>query len=227
METAVVTGSSSGIGKAVASMLLKRGYRVYGISRSRGDIESENFIHLECDLSRESEIKRLQKLLPREIKILINAAGFGRFAPHEEIDIDILMAMGTLNLIAPIALANMLLRSLKKNSGYIINITSIEATRHSRHSGLYSATKAGLRSFGLSLFEEVRNSGVKVVTINPDMTDTNFFSNLRFGVGESDDMKLFSDDIADAIEYILDSRDGVCVSEMTIRPQKFGITKKS
>lgn len=226
METAVVTGSSSGIGEAIARFLLSRGFRVIGISRSAGLIEDENFSHLRCDLSNPSELRGLKKQLPRDVKILINSAGFGRFAPHEELDIDTILSMSMLNLTAPIALANMMLRELKQSGGIIINITSIEATRYSRHSGLYSATKAGLRSFGLSLFEEVRNAGVRVVTINPDMTDTSFFDNLRFGVGSSDDTKLFCDDLVRAIEYILDSRDGVCVSEMTIRPQKFGITKK-
>ncbi|MBD3810502.1 MAG: SDR family NAD(P)-dependent oxidoreductase, partial [Sulfuricurvum sp.] len=105
-------------------------------------------------------------------------------------------------------------------------ITSIEATRSSKFSALYSATKSGLRAFGHSLFEEVRTSGVGVITINPDMTDTAFFDQLRFGVGESDDTKLFASDIAETIIYLLSRRKGITMSEITLRPKRFGITKK-
>jgi hypothetical protein len=62
------------------------------------------------------------------------------------------------NLKAPIILSNLCLRSLKKTKGNIINITSVEATKHSKFSALYTATKSGLRDFSLSLFEELRKS---------------------------------------------------------------------
>jgi short-subunit dehydrogenase len=228
MATAIVTGASSGIGKAIAQMLLDEGYNVIGISRSHGPIDHERFSHLGCDLSDSSAITAISpKLLATEdLVLLINAAGFGRFEPHEELNTQVISDMIALNLTAPITLANLLLRSLKKMNGTIINITSIEATRHSKFSALYSATKAGLRAFGLTLFEETRNSGVKVVTINPDMTETPFFDGFRFGVGKEDDTKLLTSDIAQAVQYLLDTREGICVSEMTIRSQRFGITKK-
>ncbi|MEA1920786.1 MAG: SDR family NAD(P)-dependent oxidoreductase, partial [Campylobacterota bacterium] len=103
---------------------------------------------------------------------------------------------------------------------------SIEATRSSKFAALYSATKAGLRAFGASLFEEVRKSDLTVVTINPDMTDTPFFDALRFEPGDHKESRLEDEDIADAIEQILSMRTGVAVTEYTIRPQRFGIVKK-
>ena len=68
--------------------------------------------------------------------------------------------------------------------------------------------------------------GVSVVTLNPDMTDTPFFDELRFGVGAEHDTRLLSSDIADAIRNILSMRDGLSITELTIRPQRFAITKK-
>lgn len=228
MATAIVTGSSSGIGEAIAQVLLKNGYNVIGLSRRRGDIHHPLFEHLPCDLSDSAVVDILQKKLVEleDLEILVNAAGFGRFEPHEELNTKVITDMIAINLTTPILLANALLRPLKKSKGMIINITSIEATRHSKFSALYSATKAGLRAFGLTLFEETRNGGVRVVTINPDMTETPFFDGFRFGVGEDDDTKLFTSDIAQAIQYLLDTREGICVAEMTIRSQRFGITKK-
>jgi len=135
--------------------------------------------------------------------------------------------MVALNLTAPMLLTHLVLRSLKRNRGTIVNITSIEATRHSKFSALYTATKAGLRSFGHSLFEELRSAGVGVLTLNPDMTDTPFFDTLRFGVGEGDDVKLFASDIAEALKNALSMREGVSITEITVRPRRFGMTKKN
>jgi len=231
MPTAVVTGASSGIGKAIAKRLLKMDYKVTGISRNirQDDIADKNFTIINSDLSSAKETlltcKRLQKEY-KDITVLINAAGFGRFEPHEELSAKTIEEMVHVNLTAPILLTNTLLRQLKSNNGFIINITSIEAVRSSRFSALYSATKAGLRSFGQSLFEEVRKSDLSVVTINPDMTDTSFFDELRFGVSTECNSRLESEDIADAVEQILSMRKGVAVTEYTIRPQQFAIVKK-
>ncbi len=228
MATAIVTGSSSGIGKAITLMLLAQGYRVIGLSRTHGEIDNPYFHAIECDLSRSEEIERVKTelLALSDLTLLINAAGFGRFEPLEELQSEIITDMVALNLTAPILLTNMLLRSLKKTEGMIINITSIEATRHSKFSALYTATKSGLRAFGHSLYEEVRSSGVGVLTINPDMTDTPFFDHLRFGVGDDENTKLFASDIAEAIRNSLSLRKGAGITEMTIRARKFGITKK-
>jgi short-subunit dehydrogenase len=228
MATAIVTGASSGIGEAISRMLLAKEYRVIGISRSKGGIDHPSFEHVSCDLRDGTEIEALKYRFGdhNDLVLLVNAAGFGRFEPHEELSPKTITDMIALNLTAPILLANQLLRPLKKGKGIIVNITSIEATRHSKFSALYTATKAGLRAFGHSLFEEVRSSGVGVVTINPDMTDTPFFDALRFGVGENPETKLLSADIAEALGNILEMRRGLSVTELTIRPQQFGITKK-
>lgn len=230
MATAVVTGASRGIGEAISLKLLELGYDVIGISRTIDNtpIKDPNFKALACDLSDEKMTASIVTLLQADpsISILCNVAGFGVFEPHEEIHPQTISKMVTLNLTAPMILSNALLRALKFNEGIIFNITSIEATRHSKFSALYSATKAGLRAFSLSLFEEVRKSGVNVVSINPDMTATSFFDELRFETSQELDKRLEAQDIADAIENILQMRRGVAITELTIRSQKFGIEKK-
>jgi len=228
MKTAIVTGTSSGIGKAIAVRLLHLGYRVIGVSRRSSDIEHQNFSQFSCNLADTQETVALGEKLKAEkgTYILINAAGFGKFEPHEELNPKLIEEMIHVNLTAPILLSNLLLRTLKQNGGFLINITSIEATRSSKFSALYSSTKAGLRAFGSSLFEEVRKSDLAVVTINPDMTDTAFFDTLKFGVSEASHSRLEGNDIADAIEQVLSMRHGVAVTELTVRSQRFGISKK-
>jgi len=226
---AVVTGASSGIGKEITQRLLKLGFSVFGVSRSVRDemFESKNFEALNANLSDEKEtLKLCQRLKKEEIHILINSAGFGRFEPHEELNTKTITEMTFLNLTAPMLLTNATLRTLKKSDGYLININSIEALRASKFAGVYSATKAGLKAFGDSLFEETRKSGLSITNINPDMTESGFYDDLRFETSKKEDEKLFASDIADAVEHILTMRKGAVVSEYTIRSLKFGISKK-
>lgn len=229
MRKVVVTGASSGIGKEIAKRLLLLDYGVIGISRKvkKEDFDSQNFTPLQADLSDEtSTLSTCKKLSSEDIYMLINCAGFGRFEPHEELNSKTITDMVFLNLTAPMLLTNALLRDLKKNEGYLININSIEAIKSSKFAGVYSATKAGLKAFGDSLFEETRKSALSVTNINPDMTHSNFYNELRFETSLHEDEKLLSSDIADAVEHILSMRKGAVVSEYTIRSLNFGISKK-
>lgn len=229
-KTAVVTGASSGIGKAISSRLLGLGFSVLGISRNiqKDTFENEHFTALQADLSQaNSTLKLCNTLKKTDVHILINCAGFGKFEPHEELSHQTILDMTFVNLTTPMLLTNTLLRSLKQNDGYLINISSIEALRAAKFAGVYSATKAGLSAFGDSLFEETRRSKLSVTTIHPDMTESSFYNELRFDVSAKEDAKLLSEDIADTIEHILSIRKGAVVSNYTMRSLNFGISKKS
>jgi len=229
VKRAVVTGASSGIGAAIMQRLLDLGYRVIGVSRTINAtmFESENFEAINADLSDEKETLRLCERLKKESAfILVNAAGFGRFEPHEELNAKTITKMTFLNLTAPMLLTNATLRSLKANAGYLININSIEALRASKFAGVYSATKAGLRAFGEALFEETRKSELSITNINPDMTESAFYESLRFETSDKENERLLASDIADVVEHILTMRKGAVVSEYTLRSLKFGISKK-
>ncbi len=229
-KKAVVSGASSGIGREICSRLLDLGFSVIGISRSIKDDEfkSCDFRAIRADLSDEASTQKLcQELKSESVYILVNCAGVGRFEPHEELSAKSIKDMTFLNLTSAMLLSNALLRSLKSNAGYLININSIEALRASKFAGVYSATKAGLRAFGDSLFEETRKSGLSVVNINPDMTKSAFYDELRFDVSEKEDERLLASDIADAVQHILNMRKGAVVSEYTLRSLNFGIFKKS
>ena len=208
---AIVTGYSSGIGKAICEILEAHDYEVIRL-QSR----------LEDSASLEKEVKTV--LLKNDIDVLINCAGVGIFKPHEELSIAKIQELINVNLTAPIILTNLCLRSLKKTQGHVINIASVEATRHSKFSALYTATKSGLRDFGLALFEELRKADVRVTTINPDLTKTNFFDEFHFEPSENKNAHLLAKDIAKAVIKILEF-DGV-VTDITIRPQRLEIKKK-
>jgi len=209
-KNAIITGYSSGIGKAIVSELED----CYNIIRLETRLENVK------DL--EKEIKMILK--QNDIDLLVNCAGVGLFEPHEELNIAQISKLIDINLQAPIVLVNLLLRSLKKTKGKIINISSIEATKNSKFSALYSATKSGLRSFSLSLFEELRKSGVGVTSINPDITKTEFFNDLKFKNSTNPNTYLDPVDIAKVVKNIVEFN-GV-VSDITLQPQMFQIERK-
>lgn len=225
----VVSGASSGIGEAICAKLLHLGYSVIGISRNIKDdaFRDQDFTPLRADLSDEtSTLKLCQELKNRDIYMLINCAGFARFAPHEELSSKNITQMVFLNLTSAMLLTNAMLRSLKKNGGYLINISSIEALRASKFAAVYGATKSGMKAFGDVLFEETRKSMLSVVNINPDMTQSPFYDDLRFTPTQNELERLLPSDIADAIEHILSMPKRCVVSEYTLRSLNFGIAKK-
>lgn len=231
MKAALVTGASRGIGLAISKKLVKMGYKVYGLARdfSSAEIEGTDFIRVVCDITdTNSLLKKINEIKNSEdnIHIVVNNAGVGYFGPHEQLKPSQIEKMVLTNLQAPLILTNLLLRELKKNSGYIINISSITAKKSSTHGCAYCATKAGLSHFSTSLFDEVRKSGVKVVAIHPDITASDFYNHADFTHGEDPLSYITPECIADAIENILLQREGTLISEITIRPQKHAIERK-
>ena len=206
----IVTGYSSGIGLEIVSLLEKNGYNVIRL-KSR----LQNFDDLE------KETKAILK--QTNINFLVNAAGIGIFEPHHTISIKKIKELIDINLTAPIILSKLCIPSLKKTKGNIINITSIEAIKNSKYSALYGASKAGLRHFSLSLFEEARKEGIKVSSINPDITNTNFFenNNLKFSPKQHQDFYIDPSLIAKVVYDILHLSSPI--TDITIRAQKVGV----
>jgi len=211
LRNAIVTGYSSGIGKAICQELEAHNFNIIRLSSRLEDL-----------ISLEKEMKNILKT--KDIDLLINCAGVGIFCPHEEINISKIQEVISINLTAPLVLTNLVLRSLKKMQGKIINISSIEATQHSKFSALYSATKSALRDFSLCLFEEIRKSKVTVTTINPDITKTNFFDNLQFEPTTNEDTFLLPQTIAKTVIDVINTNGAI--TDLTIRPYKFQINKK-
>ena len=131
------------------------------------------------------------------------------------------------NLEAPMILTQTLLRDLKKNKGMIINISSVTAIASANpHGAAYGALKAGLLSFGNSLFEESRKYGVRVTTIMPDMTRTNLYRNADFEADDATDSGLDPAEVAKAVEYVIDRPYGIDIPQLVIRPQLHRIKRK-
>ncbi len=228
-KKALVTGASSGIGKAISRELIDAGYSVYGIGRTF-DSEFDNvslFHKIEFDLLSPMLEKKIKELIGmHDFDLLVNNAGVGYYGLHEELNADKIRTMVRTNLEVPMIITNIMLRDIKSNNGRIINVASVTANESNPHGATYGATKAGLLSFASSLFDETRKYGVKVTTILPDMTDTNLYRNADFTVDEDEMAYLNPKDIADCVRYILSCPNNQVISELTVKPQLKRIKRK-
>lgn len=228
-KAAIVTGASSGIGAAIAERLCRMGYEVFGIGRNFDkNFETGGFHPVVCDLLETDQLCSCVKEVSSryEVHVLVNNAGVGYYGLHEELSPAKIRELVRTNLEAPMILAGQLLRQFKQHAGVIINISSVTAGSSNPHGCAYGATKAGLTSFSHSLFDEARKYGVKVVTIAPDMTKTNLYRNADFREGDEAESYLVPDEVADAVEFILSRREGLVVSDLTLKPQLHRIMRK-
>ena len=146
MNKAIVTGASSGIGKAICRQLAANGWLVYGIGRSFN--QSDDIAGIErivCDITDTAKLIKTIKEINKnhDISLLINNAGVGFYALHEELNPVKISQMVRTNLEAPMIITNLLLRDLKKNKGTIINISS----RRIRTAVPMVPQRQGLRAF--------------------------------------------------------------------------------
>ena len=230
-KTAIVTGASSGIGYAVSKTLSTLGYELYGFGRNFKNTDwntMDNAHPIVCDiLDTDRLCAELKQITAQnQVHVLVNNAGVGYYGLHEELNPDKIKKLVRTNLEAPMILTQQLLRPLKKTAGYIINISSVTAGQSNPHGCAYGATKAGLASFSHSLFDEARKYGVKVVTIFPDMTQTNLYRNADFREGDETESYLLPDDVAKAVEWILNQRESVIITDITLKPQIHRIKRK-
>jgi 3-oxoacyl-[acyl-carrier protein] reductase len=228
-KVALVTGAGRGIGKAVSLMLAQSGCRVILAARTRGQLEEVqkeiqarggDALSVATDLTRDEEIERLieksQSWGP--VDILINNAGWGKRAPVIKGNIEDWDRTFRVNLRAPMILAKMLVPSMiAKGEGAVINIGSVSGKTGEANGATYSASKFGLIGFTESLYEEVREHGIKVSVILPGFVDTPLIPPNR----QLDRNKMIqADDIAQAVRYVLTSPASCCPVEITVRPQR-------
>ena len=227
LKTAIVTGASSGIGLAISKMLAEEGYKVYGIGRifPEGCDFFEQRISLDL---RDTDILLKKISTIKKVDILVNAAGSAFYGLAEFNTPAQIQEMCRVDLEAPMILTSALLPRLKDSKGLVINIASVTSTRINTHGAVYGALKAGLRSYGRSLYEEVRKTGVRVVTVCPDLTaGTKLYRNADFRPSEEDGCFLLPEDTAECVRSVINMREGAVVTEVEVRPQFNRIEKKA
>jgi NAD(P)-dependent dehydrogenase (short-subunit alcohol dehydrogenase family) len=178
-------------------------------------------ISVPADLTRDDDIECLVAAAQKTfatVDILINNAGWGKRAPVVRANVEDWDQTFRVNLRAPMVLAKLLLPPMiAKGDGAVINIGSVSGKTGEANGAAYSASKFGLIGFTQSLYEEVREHGIKVAVILPGFVDTPMIPPNR----QIDRSKMIQpDDIAQAVHYVLTSPATCCPVEITVRPQK-------
>ena len=193
MNTALITGASSGIGEVFARKLAARGRNVLLVARSEdklitlcNELGRSNSIraqHLALDLSEPDAADRLFAETEKRglsIDLLINNAGFGSMGEFSQLDLARELNMIDLNIKSLVELTYRFLAPMReRRQGTIINVASTAAFQGVPFMATYAATKAFVLSFSEALWEENRPFGIKVMALCPGVTETNFFEAAR------------------------------------------------
>lgn len=212
MKFTLITGASGGIGEAFARRLAREKHNLVLVARSEDKLHrlSDELMlvhgvtvhYIAIDLTSVDADKKVfaeTERLGYEIDWLINNAGFGSMGDFNELDLDRELNMIDLNISALVALCHHYLPAMReRRSGVVINVSSTASFQPIPFFSTYSATKAFVTSFTQAIAEENRPFGVKVVTLCPGATETDFFTNAKI----SDPMKIkgmqTSDEVVDA-----------------------------
>lgn len=228
-KTAVITGASRGIGAAIACRLASQGYRLVVIGR---DPQALQQVVWECNRSGDlafpltadlSDTATLDGVVAECVKqlghidVLVNNAGSSSRAAVQDADLDTWLDVMALNFTAALALSHLVLAPMiARKSGAIINISSISGRHTGAGGAIYSASKHAINGFTGCMFDDVREHGIKVSAIMPGFVDTALTADL----GKQASAMIRADDVADAVDYVLQSSSNCCPTEIVLRPQR-------
>ena len=202
----IITGVSKGLGKAIALQLLENGERVIGIGR-KNDIQNLAFSFIQCDLSEQKQIEKIQFEMFNEPVTLINNAGMigqiKRLSDQRELDTAEVLQ---LNVVAPMELSHKVyLKMYSPDEFTLVNISSGAANRSIPSWASYCASKAALNMLSETFLLEEKEKGVncKVYSVSPGVIDTdmqkqirsasiNDFSSVENFIGMKENNDLFS-----------------------------------
>ncbi len=176
MRTLVITGGSSGIGKATASLFAERGWRVFELSRHGKN--REGITHVDCDvcdsLSCERAVDEVMKHTDK-IDVVISNAGFGISGPVEFTDPAEAEHQMDVNFMGAVRFTQAILPALRRqHAGRLVYTSSVAAQLPVPYQAFYSASKAAINALALALANEVRDFGITVSVMMPGDVSTGF-----------------------------------------------------
>ncbi|RNL62715.1 oxidoreductase [Nocardioides marmoriginsengisoli] len=179
---AVVTGASTGIGRAAARALAHAGFQVIGTSRKAAKSNAlDGVTFLDLDVTQDESVGALVKqVIDRfgRIDVLVNNAGTGMTGAAEESTISQTRDIFDTNVFGTIRMTNEVLPHMRaQRSGRIVNISSIVGLIPAPYMAVYASTKHAVEGYSESLDHEVREHGIRVILVEPGYTSTTFDAN--------------------------------------------------
>ena len=179
--TVLITGCSSGIGKALAEKFQQEGHRVIATSRDKTKIDflaKKGILTESLDVTDQESIQKFSASVRSKVEhldLLINNAGYGQIGPAVEIPDKIWQKQFQVNLFGPAALVRELAPlMIAQESGMIVNIGSISGITPTPFSAAYCATKSAMHAYSDVLRMELRPFGIKVISVQPGGIQSNF-----------------------------------------------------
>lgn len=221
---AVVTGASAGIGAIYADRLARRGYDLVLVARNEERLcaladrlsrETGRTIEpFKADLGRKEDLARLEQRLREDagITMLVNNAGIGSVASFLQADVDAMEAMIFLNITALTRLTYAVAPGFAaRGAGTIINISSVVGIAVEMLNGVYSASKSYVLSFGHTLQRDLAEKGVRVQTVLPGATATEFWDVAGYAAQKASPITMSAADLVDAALAGLDQGERVTI----------------
>ena len=226
-KTAIVTGGTKGIGRAIAEALLREGLSVCIAARDQDQIDKavselgDNAYGFACDVRDYEQVEGLFTYTIMELgglDILVNNAGIGIFQTVEETSAEDFRAVLETNVFGVFYCCREAIPEMRKRGGgYIINISSLAGANPHPRMAAYNASKFGLNGFSEALMQEVRHDGIKVSYIMPGSVNTEFGGDTA---SDEKSWQLTPDDIARVVVDLLHHDDRALPSRVEIRPSK-------
>lgn len=238
-KVAVVTGASSGIGRATARLLAARGAAVTAAARRTERLEAlaaeareggGEVLVAPTDVTRREAVEAMvRETVSRfgPVDVLVNNAGVMHLAPLRKVRVDEWERMVDVNLKGVLfAIAAVLPGMLERGRGHIVNVGSVAGRRPFPGGAVYSATKFGVRALSAGLHRELSAaSGIRVVDIEPGVVDTELAEHIHdeearaaFAGRWEGKRMLRPEDVAEAILFAVTRPQRVNVNEILIRP---------
>lgn len=230
-KTAIVTGSSKGIGYAIAESLARAHANVLVTARNAEEVAAAArtldplgqgaVIGVATDMRRYDEVRRLVGRAVEELEgvdILVNNAGVGHFAPIHEITVEQWGQILETNLSGVFYASREVIPHMKRRGGgWIINIGSLAGKNPFAGGSAYNASKFGLLGFSEAMMLDVRNDGIRVTCIMPGSVATHFN---QHAPSEADAWKIQPEDIAQVVVDLLEIPARTLPSRIEIRPSQ-------
>lgn len=233
----LVTGVTSGFGKAIAELLIAKGHTVIGTGRRQAKIDElkqqlgDKFIPLAFDIADLTATKTALASLPNSLlanlDVLVNNAGLALgLEPADKADFDDWQNMINTNVLGLAHLTHAILPHMTaKNSGYIINIGSTAGNHPYFGANVYGASKAFVKQFSLNLRADLVGKKIRVTNLEPGLCGGTEFSNVRFK-GDDDKAKMVYEgvefiqptDIANIVAWLIEQPAHININELEVMP---------
>lgn len=233
----LITGVTSGFGKAIAELFISKGHTVIGTGRRQAKLDAlkaqfgDCFIPLAFDIADVSATMTALATLPTDlltnIDVLVNNAGLALgLEPADKADFADWQQMINTNILGLAHLTHAILPHMTaKNSGYVINIGSTAGNYPYFGANVYGATKAFVKQFGLNLRADLVGKKVRVTNLEPGLCGDTEFSNVRFK-GDDDKAKTVYDgisfvkpsDIANIVAWLVEQPEHININTLEVMP---------